>query len=333
MRVVAILSTFNEERFIADCLENLIRQNIEVYLIDNDSTDQTVAIARRFSGRGLVGLESLPRNEIFSWSSILRRKEQLAATLEADWFMHVDADEVYPSPRSGITLAETFAEVEAQGYNAVNFMEFTFIPTQERPDHDHPGFLETMQWYYPFMPAFPDLIRAWKRQPVPAEIAWSGGHLVRFPGLRLYPETFPLQHYHFLSVPHAIRKYVFRQYDPSEVQNGWHGWRARLRPDMIKLPPQAELRTYVPDYQLDRSNPHTIHCFFDQSEQEAQLRIAKLVGNEQPATKSQLEKNSNSLEYRCPTAVYKLGALLRSSLKTPALWTNTLRAYLKSMYD
>src|SRR2546423_11089630 len=108
MRVVAILATYNEERFIAGCLENLFRQNIQAYLIDNDSTDQTVEIARRYLGRGLIGIEKLPRNGTFGWSSILKRKEQLAATLEADWFMHVDADEIYSPPRPGITLAEAF---------------------------------------------------------------------------------------------------------------------------------------------------------------------------------------------------------------------------------
>src|SRR6185436_12398802 len=156
--------------------------------------------------------------------SILQRKEQLAATLEADWFMHVDADEIFTSPRPGVTLAEILAEVDEQGYNAVNFVHLTFIPTVEAPEHDHPQFLETMRWYYPFMPTFPHLIRAWKRQPVPVELAWSGGHLVNFPGRRLYPQTLPMRHYQFLSMSHAIRKYVFKHYDPAEVQDGWHGW-------------------------------------------------------------------------------------------------------------
>lgn len=263
MRVVAILATYNEERFIAACLENLFRQGVEAYLIDNDSTDQTVATAGRYLGRGLIGVENFPRDGVYRWSSILRRKEQLAAAIEADWFMHVDADEVYPSPRPGITLAEFLAEVDGQGYNAVNFVQCTFVPTIEAPDHDHAQFLETMRWYYPFMPAFPHLIRAWKRQTVPVELASSGGHLANFPGRRLYPQSLPMRHYQFLSVPHAVRKYALKQYDPAEVQKGWHGWRATLRPDVIRLPSQAEMHTYVSDDQLDVSNPRARHCFFD----------------------------------------------------------------------
>lgn len=272
MRVVAILATYNEERFISDCLENLFRQGIQVYLIDNESTDQTVAIASRYLNKGLLGIENFTRDGVYRWSSILERKEQLAATLEADWFLHVDADEMFASPRPGSTLADILAEVDEQGFNAVNFVHHTFIPTVESPDHDHSQFQETMRWYYPFMPTFPHLIRAWKRQTVPVELALSGGHLVNFPGRHLYPETLPIRHYLFLSVPHAIRKYVLKRYDSGEVQKGWHGWRADLQPEMIKLPSCTELNTYISDSELDATNPRTRHCFLDESKRQDPLR-------------------------------------------------------------
>src|SRR5215210_5202500 len=125
MRIVAILATYNEERFIAGCLEHLFDQGVEVYLVDNCSTDRTVEIAERYLGHGLVDIETFPRAEgVYKWQSILERKEQLAHTLEANWFMHVDADEIRLPPRSTRTLAQAFAEVEAHGYNAVNFLEF-----------------------------------------------------------------------------------------------------------------------------------------------------------------------------------------------------------------
>jgi Glycosyl transferase family 2 len=259
MRVIALLATYNEERFIAGCIEHLSRQGVEVYLIDNDSTDQTVAIAGRYLNRGLVGVETLPREGAFSLRAILNRKEEIAAALDADWFMHVDADEIRLPPRSDRTLALALAEAEAQGYNAVNFQEFTFVPTAESPDHDHPRFQETMRWYYPFLPSFPHRLNAWKRQPARVELAWSAGHRVRFPGLRVYPESFPLRHYLFLSVPHAVRKYADRRHDPAALAMGWHGWRERLKPEMVRLPSQAELRIYISDDQLDPSGPRTQH--------------------------------------------------------------------------
>jgi hypothetical protein len=41
-RVVALLATYNEERFVAGCLEHLLQQHVDVYLINNCSSDQTV---------------------------------------------------------------------------------------------------------------------------------------------------------------------------------------------------------------------------------------------------------------------------------------------------
>jgi glycosyltransferase involved in cell wall biosynthesis len=262
VRVVAILAAFNEERFIAGCLEHLFGQGVEAYLIDNSSTDRTVEIAERYLKRGLIGIETFPRAEgTYKWRPILERKAQIAATLEADWFMHVDADEIRLPPRSDRTLAQAFSEVEAQGYNAVNFLEFVFVPTREAPDHDHPRFQETMRWYYPFARTFPQRRNAWKQQPEKVDLARSGGHRVRFPGLRMYPESFKMRHYVFLSVPHALSKYINRKYDAAEVESGMHRMRASLTPEKIKLPSQKELRPYTSDDELDPSNPLVQHLW------------------------------------------------------------------------
>jgi glycosyltransferase involved in cell wall biosynthesis len=262
VRVVAILASYNEERFIAGCLEHLFEQGVEAYLIDNCSTDRTVEVAERYLKRGLIGIETFPRHDgVYRWRAILERKEELAATLEADWFMHADPDEVRLPPRSDRTLAEAFAQVEARGYNAVNFFEFTFVPTREAPDHDHPGFRQTMRWYYPFLRRFPQRRNAWKRQPERVELARTGGHRVWFPGLHMYPESFKMRHYPFLSVPHAIRKWVNRSYDPLEIDIGWHRLRANLTPEDFDLPPCEQLRRYTSDDELDASDPLAYHPF------------------------------------------------------------------------
>ena len=128
MRAIALLATYNEERFISGCIEHLYGQGAQIFMMDNSSTDNTVAIAERYVGRGILGIETYPRRDNFNLAAVLRRKEELAATLDADWFMHVDADEIRLASRTaGHTLAEAFTEVEKQGYNAVNFQEFTFV--------------------------------------------------------------------------------------------------------------------------------------------------------------------------------------------------------------
>ena len=274
MRVIALLATYNEERFIVDCIEHLAANGVEVYLVDNESTDRTVELARQQLGRGVIGIESFPRDGVYRWRALLERKEELAQELDADWFMHLDADEVRLPPVGAPTLAEAFAEVEARGYNAVNFNEFTFLPTLETPDHDHPRYRETMRWYYPYKTDSLHGLKAWRRPQTGmrrrtlswlggrngvARLAWSGGHRVRFAGLRVSPTPFKMRHYLFLSAAHAVEKYVQRAYDAAEVRAGWHQWRARLTAEAVRLPSASELRPYESDDTLDPRHPRRRH--------------------------------------------------------------------------
>jgi hypothetical protein len=256
-----VLATHNEQRFIAACLENLFRQGVQVHLCDNGSTDRTVEIARRYLGQGLVGIEHIPHDGTYRWESILRRKEALFRELDADWLMHVDADEIHLPPPGHASIAEALALVDALGYEAVEFEEFTFVPTCEAPDHDHPDFVGTLRTYYPFRPRSPHCVRAYRKQDGPMEIAWSGGHIVRFPHApRLYPEPFRMKHYLFLSGAHAERKYPGRKYDEDEIsQRRWHSWRPRLRREHIVLPSVAQVRTTAGDDDLDSTDPWTRH--------------------------------------------------------------------------
>jgi hypothetical protein len=264
MRVIALLATYNERRFIESCLAHLNEHGIDAYLIDNCSTDETIALAERRLGRGLIGIESFPRGEgdVYDWRALLTRKERLSQELDADWFIHLDPDEIRLPPSSGQTLAGALEMAERDGYNAVNFVEFTFVPTQEEPDHDHDRFQQTLSTYYPFAPRFPHKLNAWKASDA-VELAWSGGHEVRMPGLKMYPESFPMRHYLFLSVPHAVEKYVQRRYDQDEVDSGWHGWRSELSAADIHLPLRSELRQAQPGAELDPSEPRVRHYLAD----------------------------------------------------------------------
>lgn len=257
-RVVAIIAAYNEKRFIGGCLEHLIANGVDAYLCDNESTDQTVQIATSFLGRGLRGIETLPRDGTYRWRKILARKEQLAAELDADWFVHLDPDEIPQSPVPGQTLAEAIAEADAAGYNAVEFDELAFVATREAPDHDHPEFRRTMRWYYPFAPSPLHRVIAWKRQNR-VDLVSTGGHQAEFRGRRISPERLFLRHYLILSHEHMLRKYVHRRYDAAEVRSGWHGWRAKLTADDIRLPSQAELHFTANDTDLDASSPRRQH--------------------------------------------------------------------------
>jgi hypothetical protein len=273
VRVVALIASHDEERFIGGCIEHLHGQGVDTYLIDDGSTDRTVEIAERYWGRGLIGLERRSWDGVYRLRRLLERKEELTASLDADWFLHHDPDEIRLSPHPDITMADALAEVDRQGFNAVNFMEFTFVPTRESPNHDHPWFRETMRWYYPFSRGYAHQVKAWKRQPQPVRLAESGGHVLDFPGLAICPVSFPMKHYQFLSREHAVRKYVQRVYDPEALAMGWHGGRATLRLEDVALPGRSDLRESVDRHHLDPSDPWRIHWLFDQ-----ESRVIKAAG-------------------------------------------------------
>jgi glycosyltransferase involved in cell wall biosynthesis len=262
VRVVALLATHNEERFIGGCIEHLHAHGVSVYLIDNDSTDRTADIAESRRGRGVIGVESLQRDGVFRLGEVLERKSEVARFLAADWFIHLDADEIRLPPRPSISLAEAFAKVGRRGYNAVNFQEFTFVPTRESPDHDHSDFQGTMRWYYPFAPKDRHHVTAWKNRAQPVDLASSGGHRVAFEGRRVCPRSFPMKHYLYLSRAQAVRKYVNRRYDEREVAKGWGRERARLRVGDIGFLGQAELSESRGDADLDPSRPLKRHPLF-----------------------------------------------------------------------
>jgi amino acid adenylation domain-containing protein len=258
-RVVAMLQVYNERRFLAACIEHLREQGVGVYVIDNESTDETPAIAERYLGSGVVGIETLGREGVFALRAQCERQEELARTLDADWLIHHDADEFRASPRRGQTLAEAIAEVDEAGFDAINFHEFVFVPTREFPDHDHAAFQRTMRWYYPFLPTFPHRVNAWKRRDERVDLQSTAGHIVRFPGQRLAPESLFMRHYLYISLEHALEKFVRRRFAADELADGWFGWRDNVTEETITLPSLAELRSYVGDHLLDPSEPLTRH--------------------------------------------------------------------------
>lgn len=254
MRIIAILASYNEARFIQHVIRHLGRHGIESYLIDNESTDGTLELARACESDGLVGWEVLPRQGIFAWSEVLQAKQQVAARLPADWFIHQDCDEFRLPPPGYDRLADAITDMDRQGYNAIHFDEFTFQPVLEAPDHDHDRFLETMRWYYPFSPFPLHRLNAWKASVGAVDLRQSGGHQVQFPGRHIAPLHFRMRHYMMLSRAQAIIKYQ-RTCDQKSIEQGWHGWRAHPPSGTLLLPPAHALYTYRDDEHLRAEAP------------------------------------------------------------------------------
>lgn len=224
LKVLALVAAFNEEDIVGQVVADLVAQGVQVYFIDDGSTDSTVGRVEPWLDRGVIGIERRPPAATGSWAAILRRKEELAAQLDADWFLHHDADELRESPWDGVSLRDAIARVDRLGYNAIDFRVLDFWPTDEswRPGDD------PRRTFTHFVPghAYDELqIKAWKKTSAPVELVSSGGHQARFSGRRVFPLRFLLRHYAIRSSAHRQRK-VFHERLPRLAaearERGWH---------------------------------------------------------------------------------------------------------------
>lgn len=256
MRVVALLTVRNEERFLARCLEHLYAQGVETCLIDNDSHDRTLEIAKAFLNKGVFRIEHLPYPGYFELSTITSNEEKLAREIDADWFIHHDADEIRQAPNPYRTLLEGIEDADRQGYNAINFDEFVFMPTSNDESFEEKDYVEEMRYYYFYQPDALYRLNAWKNLNIPVDLTSAGGHRVVFERQQIFPVSFILRHYVVLSRSHALQKYLGRVHSMQEtVERGWHRVSSSFSPEHLSFPSQDQLKLVSNDNSWDKSEP------------------------------------------------------------------------------
>jgi hypothetical protein len=225
VRTLALISTFNEADVIDSAIDHLTRNGVMSYVLDDGSTDDTVARAKRWLGDGLLGIEQLarPADGRTSWRSILDRKIELAGELGADWYMHHDADEFRESPWPGLSLGDAIAWVDLLGYNAIDFRVLNFRPVDDgfRPGADPRAHFTR----YEDAAEYDRLQRKCWKAGFPDTVLAEGGHDVRFPERRLFPIRFLMRHYPIRSHAHGRRKVLSERrnrFSTAEVAFGWH---------------------------------------------------------------------------------------------------------------
>jgi glycosyltransferase involved in cell wall biosynthesis len=230
LRITAIIAAYNEADIIGQTVGDLVRQGIAAHVLDNHSTDGTVAVLEPFEETGLVRIESFPpgasdgdEQNRFSLARILARKEQLARELDADWFINHDADEFRESPWLHLSLREGIELVDRLGYNAIDFAVLNFWPTGNGFEAAS-DIREVFRHFAPAEAFDRTQIRCWKKTES-LDLESSGGHDAQFPLRRVFPVRFILRHYPIRSQAHGTRK-VFKERKPrfseDERRRGWH---------------------------------------------------------------------------------------------------------------
>ena len=231
-RIVAIVSAFNEGDVIRSVVGDLVENGIDVYLIDNSSTDDTVEQAGFWLGKGLLHIERFPQDagyperssREYVWTDILRRKEEIALHLGADWYLHADADEFRESPWEGLSLSQAIRKADASGWSAIHYSLYNFRPIDDSfvrgsDPRECLTAYEPGEWFDTIQ------IKTWKNPGQRVDLVSTGGHSVAFPGRKVCPVPFVLRHYPIRGETHGRRKVMAERlgrFAPEEKAKGWH---------------------------------------------------------------------------------------------------------------
>jgi glycosyltransferase involved in cell wall biosynthesis len=255
-KIVAIIAVRNGEPYIKRCIDHLIANELEVAVLDNESTDNTNRIISDNSHK-LIFHGTIPFDGYYRVVKILQAKDDLARQLKADWMVHVDADEILHSCRSGETLRTGIERAARTGASVVNFDEFVFIPRSEQEDYRDSDYPKEMKWYYFFEPHHHRLMRAFSSRH--SNIEGAGHRVGGKPAL--YEQNFALCHYIALSLQMLKDKYESQIFPEDALARGWHKSRANIDLNHIALPASEKLKYWLDNRveSLDKSNPEDKH--------------------------------------------------------------------------
>lgn len=85
MKLSVVLAVYNEEKFLGQCLESVAKIADEIVIVDGESTDKTVEIAKKFKAR----IISRPNDPI----NFHAQKKVAIDAAKGDWILQLDADE------------------------------------------------------------------------------------------------------------------------------------------------------------------------------------------------------------------------------------------------
>ena len=248
-RVAAVIPAYNEADVIVPCVQRLLEQHMEVYVVDNWSTDGTYELVRAIEHAGLLGVERFPPDgPAVHWNlgDLLNRIEAVGSSLGADWLVYHDADEVRLGPWEEHSQRDALYRADAAGFNAVNHTAINFKPVDDlfRPGAEF--WKHFRYWEWGASPLRVPHIKAWKVTGHRVGLAESGGHSVDFPDRRIFPYNFLLKHYRIRSQAHGERKVLrdrLPRLNPEERARGWnmHYEALAQHPSFIARPEELHL--------------------------------------------------------------------------------------------
>lgn len=225
-KACSIMCVYNEEDIILESVSKLIESGIDVFIINNGCTDSTIDKIQHLVGKGIIDIKTISFQEdgadVFKLSEILKEVETISKSIDYDWFLHVDADEIRHSPWPELSLLEAIEKVNYEGYNLINFKLFNFRITEEfefKNDYE-----SSMMMYSSLENHSRIQIKSWKKTNT-LNLTSYGGHIIQRDDPALYPLKFIHKHYPIRSIEHGIKKLKHERlarFSPEEKSIGWH---------------------------------------------------------------------------------------------------------------
>gem|GEM_PF-2651165 len=263
LNICAVIAIHNNPHTISRVLEHYKKNEIEVVVIDDGSTDETIEIIRKYIHAPVTRIHTLEFDGTFNLNKILELKKHIISSLDADWFIHADADEIFESPVEGESLRDFIERQSFQGVDVIDCDEFVFVPENENANYSPENFVEKMNRYYHFDKPGRTLHRFIRLAPGAIEWGGSGGHRINITNRILATERIRLRHYIGLSLDHLRAQYYSRVFSSQGLLNQWHGNRIALTPEFIQAPDSKRLFRLDKDgWRTDR--PESEHLIFNQ---------------------------------------------------------------------
>ena len=251
-KVVSIFPVRNEEDVIEATIGKLIKEGVEVFILDNWSDDGTWEILQGIDHPNLH-IERWPEagpDEYFSLEGALRKIEDMALEHPDAWILGQGSDEVLVPPWPGVSLRDALCRVEKEGYNFIEVLLHNFEPT----DDDFVRGMDPEEHFDSFFIEKERPHRRIWRQPKgeKVKIADNASHNINFNGRKIYPTKWIMKHYRLRSQRHGEQKMADRRkrYKPEELKKGWHVHYNHIKEghNFIKDPKKLEsFRAKYPD--------------------------------------------------------------------------------------
>ena len=228
--MLAYTFCYNEADIIEQCIDHIMAQGLDCWILDGHSTDGTweilMDLTYRYQSRLNVERFPLQPTGRFDILDILHRIETLYARQKPGWAILVDADEVFEAP-GGMTIAGLLHSAGKRGYNAMQSRTVEFHPTD---DTWRKG-VNVVDHFQYFAYGKPHNVCCWNTT---APVDLSNDLNIRFEGLHACEAPRLIQrHYPYRNQEQATLK-VFRDRQPrllpADVKKGWCDYVTRLQP-------------------------------------------------------------------------------------------------------